>query len=552
MSAFEISSSFIDQLAVLEPTDATLLGVHGHDHEWGDQSPDGVEALASLWSSTRAEVAPHISDPDPWQRHAARVLTAWLDSKIVGYEAGDTYRSVNHTYSTFQVLRDTFDQMDRSTKEAWENICSRLEGFTDVLRDYRATLEVGRQRELVQSARQIESVAQQARALASETSAFSVLPGQMAQAGFDLSDRLASAIVAARGGAGEFAAYLESDYMPSAEPDDGVGAERYFRGVDYFLGTKLDPAETYAWGWEEVARLRSAMAEVAKDIVPDGSVAAAIDLLENDPARAVDGTAAFAEFVRERQRMAVADLDGAHFDVPEAGKTITINIAPASVPPGAWYIPATEDNSRPGGVWYAFADRHVLPLYQEVSTAYHEGFPGHHLQFAVVADLRQHLSRAHRTIIWYAGYGEGWALYAERLMHELGYFEKPDYVMGFLVSQLFRACRVVVDIGCHLGYRIPEGASVGAGEVWSYERAVEMMHDIARAPAELATSEVKRYLGWPAQAISYKVGERAILGLREDERRRLGSAFDLKEFHAKVLGHGEVRLDMLTEVVGAG
>jgi len=130
MNAFEISSSFIDQLAVLEPTDATLLGVHGHDHEWGDQSPDGVEALASLWSSTRAEVAPHISDPDPWQRHAALVLTAWLDSKIVGYEAGDNYRSVNHTYSTFQVLRDTFDQMDRSTKEAWENICSRLEGFT--------------------------------------------------------------------------------------------------------------------------------------------------------------------------------------------------------------------------------------------------------------------------------------------------------------------------------------------------------------------------------------------------------------------------------------
>jgi uncharacterized protein (DUF885 family) len=110
----------------------------------------------------------------------------------------------------------------------------------------------------------------------------------------------------------------------------------------------------------------------------------------------------------------------------------------------------------------------------------------------------------------------------------------------------------VVDIGCHLGYRIPEQAPLGAGEVWSYERAVEMMHDIARAPAELATSEVKRYLGWPAQAISYKVGERAILGLREDERRRLGSAFDLKEFHAKVLGHGEVRLDMLTEVVGAG
>lgn len=133
-------------------------------------------------------------------------------------------------------------------------------------------------------------------------------------------------------------------------------------------------------------------------------------------------------------------------------------------------------------------------------------------------------------------------------MDELGYFERPEYLLGMLGAQQLRACRVVIDIGCHLGYRIPDRALVGAGDLWSYEHGVETLHRVAGLPRDGSESELKRYLGWPGQAISYKVGERTILDLREAVRLREGSKFNLKEFHRKLLGWGEVRLDYLREL----
>jgi uncharacterized protein (DUF885 family) len=180
-----------------------------------------------------------------------------------------------------------------------------------------------------------------------------------------------------------------------------------------------------------------------------------------------------------------------------------------------------------------------------VSTAYHEGFPGHHLQVGTSMAQQENLTRAHRLLIWYSGYGEGWALYTERLMDELGYFERPEYLLGYYSSQQLRACRVVIDIGCHLGLALPDDALVNPGGRWDYQTAVDVLHQVAAQPREVSESEAKRYLGWPGQAISYKVGERTILSLRDEAKRKQGSAFDLKEFHRSLLAGGEVRLDYL-------
>ncbi len=133
-------------------------------------------------------------------------------------------------------------------------------------------------------------------------------------------------------------------------------------------------------------------------------------------------------------------------------------------------------------------------------------------------------------------------------MDELGYFDQPHYLLGMLSAQQLRACRVVIDIGCHLGLRIPETAAIGPGENWGYDSAVEMLNRVAGIPLDISHSEVKRYLGWPGQAISYKVGERQILAIREEARRAQGSSFNLKEFHRTLLGWGEVRLDYLEEL----
>ena len=212
---------------------------------------------------------------------------------------------------------------------------------------------------------------------------------------------------------------------------------------------------------------------------------------------------------------------------------MTVNLVPPGAALGAYYMQPSEDFTRPGGIWYSFGERDQIPLWGEVSTAYHEGFPGHHLQMGIAMAQAANLTRAHRLMIWYSGYGEGWALYTERLMDELGFFEKPEYLLGMYGAQQMRACRVVVDIGLHLGFDIPAHGPINPGQAWDYDAAIQMMHQVAALPIDVATSEVIRYLGWPAQAPSYKVGEREILAIREEAKKR--SDYDQKEFHRTLL-----------------
>ncbi|MGH9198932.1 MAG: DUF885 domain-containing protein, partial [Acidimicrobiia bacterium] len=353
-----------------------------------------------------------------------------------------------------------------------------------------------------------------------------------------LAPRVEAAIEIGRREASRFADYLVGTYLPNAKEDDGVGAEIYVAAADTFLGMMIDPIEIYEWGWEEVGRLERAMSDAAHQIDPERSVDEVIEMLEADPAYASSSQEAFAEFVQQRLDQALGQLDGVHFDVPSEIRTVTVNLVPPGAALGAYYLQPTEDFTRPGGVWYSHGERQQIPLWSEVSTAYHEGFPGHHLQVGTAMTLKENLSRAHRVWIWYSGYGEGWALYTERLMDELGFFERPEYLLGMLASQQLRACRVVIDIGCHLGLRIPAQSAFAPGEIWGYDAAVETLHKVAGIPLDVSHSEIKRYLGWPGQAISYKVGEREILLLRQEARDRDGSRFDLKDFHRRLLGWG--------------
>jgi uncharacterized protein (DUF885 family) len=543
---FEISDRFTDELAALAPILATSAGVTGHDHECTDYSPDGVAARAELCRVTKAELAPHLGHGDETQAFAAKVLTGWLDEQLEKFEAHEWRRDMNHVWSPFQNMRDVFDVMGKETPEQWDAIASRLEGFPAMLEGYRQCLEVGVGAGDTVAMRQAESVVEQAEAAASEGSRFLGLLERARVTGTDV-ERVQKGVEATRAANAEFAAWLRDDYLPVARTDDSVGREEYLRGADEYLGMTIDPEETYEWGWDEVHRLRSEMAATASEIDSDMSIAQVIELLETDPGRAAATREEFVEFVSGIQQQAISQLAGDHFDVPEELRVVTVNIAPPGGPLGAWYVGPSEDFERPGSIWYAPGGRAMLPYWQEVSTAYHEGFPGHHLQVGTAVLERDKLSRFHRVAIWYSGAGEGWALYAERLMDELGFFEKPEYRLGLLASQLFRSVRVVVDIGCQLELTIPDHAPLDAGEVWNYERAVDYMHEIGLQARDVAESEVKRYLGWWGQAISYKVGEREILGMRERARARSG--FDQKEFHRKVLEAGAIRLDHLHDVM---
>ena len=543
---FEISDRFTDRLAALAPILATNVGITGHDDECTDYSPAGVAARAALCRETKEELAPHLGHADETQAFASMVLTGWLDEQLDKFEAQDWRRDINHVWSPFQNMRDVFDVMGKETPEQWDAIASRLEGFPGMLEGYRQCLEIGLGAGDTAASRQAESVMEQAEAAASEGSRFLGLLEQARAAGFD-TGRVERGVEATRAANGEFAAWLRESYLPAAREEDAVGREEYLRGADEFLGMTIDPEETYEWGWDEVHRLRSEMAATASEIDPEMSIAQVIELLETDPGRAAASRAEFVDFVSGIQQQAISQLAGEHFDVPAELRVVTVNIAPPGGPLGAWYVGPSEDFVRPGSIWYAPGERERLPYWQEVSTAYHEGFPGHHLQVGTAVMERDKLSRFHRIAIWYSGAGEGWALYAERLMDELGFFEKPEYRLGLLASQLFRSVRVVVDIGCQLDLPIPQSAPLHPGQVWSYELAVDYMDEVGLQARDVAKSEVKRYLGWWGQAISYKVGEREILEMRERARSRSG--FDQKEFHRKMLEAGAIRLDHLHDVM---
>jgi uncharacterized protein (DUF885 family) len=220
-------------------------------------------------------------------------------------------------------------------------------------------------------------------------------------------------------------------------------------------------------------------------------------------------------------------------------------IAPTS-DGGIYYTGPSEDFSRPGRMWWAVpAGVETFATWQEVTTVYHEGVPGHHLQIGQTAARAGLLNRWQRLLAWCSGHGEGWALYAERLMDELGYLDDPGDKLGMLDSQAFRALRVVVDIGMHLELKIPAGNPFGfhPGQRWTPELGWEFLRAHCSVPDESLRYELNRYLGWPGQAPSYKVGERIWLQARADAQARKGADFDLKAFHRTALDLGCIGLD---------
>jgi uncharacterized protein (DUF885 family) len=544
---YPLSAGIVDDIAALWPDVATYIGIHDHDARWPDLSPEGAaDSMATLRGLRRAVGALPSAD-DRWSELAIAVNLETLNDELEPLEHGDYLADLNSIASPLQSLRDTFDQMPTATTEDFENICARLEGLEAALGGYRATLALGTESGRVAAIRQVEEAARQAGIHASSQSALADLTTQYTRSPVDdsrLANRLERAVTSAKAAFGEFSNYLQHTYSAHARLEDPVGEERYLRAARRFLGTDIDPPHMYEWAWDEVADLRNQMQGVATQIAGEASVSAALDILTTDPDRAAPDPAAFRAQMSDLLSAALDQLAGTHFDVPDQIRTVDVKLTPAGGPIGASYVSPSEDFTRPGTVWWSLDGAGPVPLFDQVTTAYHEGFPGHHLQSGIQISLSDRLSRLHRVWTWLPGIGEGWALYAERLMDELGYLDKVDYRFGLLAAQMLRACRVVLDLGIHLRYRIPDNQSFRPGEPWTFESAVEFLMTDAALGANYAADEVVRYMGWPGQAISYRFGERFLIESRDEMRRRQGDAFDLKAFHARVLEVGPVGIDL--------
>ena len=547
---FLLADRYVDQLAALQPMLATQMGVPGFDGQWGVQDPSGWQDIGALFKRTLSA----IEALPPSDRHrdqlGRRVLKDHLSGRVERIEHGHPLQDLNNIASPVQGFRETFDLMPKVSADDWELIASRLSSLHGAVDGYIESLSEGRRRGLAAARRQVEACIEQCWVNSGSGSFFYQLSAGAhdAQVPDALQAEVDTGAAAARLAYAHLANYLEDEYLPDSVEADGVGLERYRRASRHFLLTEIDHEAVYHWAWQEVAALRAQMVEVGRQIDPALGFQEIVQLLKTGADYVVSSEAEFLSQMRQCQMDALDQLDGTVFDVPVPIKQIDVQIAPPGTTLGAYYIQPSEDFSRAGSVWYAkLTDTSVYPLFDEVTTAYHEGFPGHHLQIGVQMCLGDELTRAHRLAIWYDGYGEGWALYAERLMDELGFINRPEYRFGLLCSQLMRACRVVIDIGMHLGMIIPKDAVFHSGDIWTFDLAVEMLRDYGLMSPVGARSEVTRYLGWPAQAISYKVGEQFILDLRAQAEHE--AWFTLKEFHRRILVSGPVGLDHLKELI---
>jgi uncharacterized protein (DUF885 family) len=265
---------------------------------------------------------------------------------------------------------------------------------------------------------------------------------------------------------------------------------------------------------------------------------------------AVEGVEAIRERLQAMMDEAIDALDGTHFDLAEPVRRVEAMIAPPGSAAAPYYTRPAQDFSRPGRTWLPTLGRTRFPLWDLISTWYHEGVPGHHLQLAQWAYVAPQLSTYQASVGSVGANAEGWALYAERLMDELGYLTDTGARLGYLDAQQMRAIRVVIDIGMHLELPVPddaEGAFAGhRGEPWTPELARAFFGAYCGRDPAFLDSELVRYLGLPGQAISYKLGERAWLAGREAARAARGADFDLKAWHMAALSQGSLGLDDLT------
>ncbi len=546
MSVFDLSSALVDAVAAASPVRATFWGVPGHDHRWDDLSPEGDAARAALFAdfAARADALP--APTSDRERLATLVLRDFLRLEQDALAHHDSAVDLNILASPPQLMPMALDTMDTASAEGKAAAVARLHGLGAALAGYQRTLQAGLDRGQQVARRQVEAVVNQCEVQAGPESGLRALAERL---GAPAAGDAAASAYASLG------AWLTASYLPRSTPVDAFGPERYARAARRFVGAELDLAETYAWGWREVSTIFRHMQADAARIAQDLSVSEVLERLRTDPAFASEDPVSFLATMRAHQDIALA-LVADEFDIPEPLRTLTVQAAPPGGAPGAYYMPPSEDLTRPGAVWYSgLPSEGPVALFDQISTAYHEGFPGHHLQCGLQVALAEDLSRLHRVAYGYSGFAEGWALYAEQRMDELGAYTEPSWRLGMWSNQMARACRVVVDIGLHLELPIPADVqellpgdtTLPPGGAWTFERAVHLMENYGGLTHARSESEVTRYLGWPGQAISYKVGQRAMLQLREDFRARHGD--DLRTFHARVLATGNVALDALPGLV---
>ena len=545
-----LADQYLQDFCALEPSYATYYGQAGHDHELPDLSPDGVAARVDLARLALAAIERAQAD-DVEDRRCADLAIDRLGLDVEQFEAGEHLRALRSSGSPVQGLRECFDLMPTETEEHWATVVQRMNAVPEAYRQYRASLEAGMSVGLMAPVRQALACASQLSTWAgAEPGAVAWFDSFIAPGPELLQQQLHAAAQRASAGLADTATWLRTVYASAAEGTaDAVGGERYRLQARVFLGAVVDATEAYDWGWGELERIETDMRATADEILPGESLPDVFAHLDRY-GPAIEGEQNLRSFLQDLVDHTIDALGSEHFTIPEPLRRCEVMLAPPG-PAAQYYTPPTPDFSRPGRTWNPTNGRTHFPIWNEVSTCYHEAVPGHHLQLAQWVHRADQLSR-YQSGVEVSGTIEGWALYAERLMDELGYLTDPGRRLGYLVAQQLRATRVIVDIGMHHELTFPAGQPFHAGEEMTAELGREFLRAHAGSNMDFLESEWLRYLGLPGQAISYKLGERVWRDGREAARRRVtsqGRTFDLRAWHAEALDMGSVGLDALAAVL---
>jgi uncharacterized protein (DUF885 family) len=539
----QIAEQWVDSLVALDPTVGTYIGRPAAGSGFADYSPDGharyVQAATETIRDLDATAA--VDDID---RVTRTDLRSSLALELESTAAGLQLRDLNVIASPAQAIREVFDLMPTGTVEDWRDISARLAAVPAAIDGYIQTLALGIERGVTPARRQVLEVLGQARRNAANDGFFAHFAAEAAldtgSLPASLATDLGSGARAAATAYDTLATFLSDDLAPRATEQDAVGRDHYALSSRRFLGATIDLDETYEWGIQELARMVEEQESIARQIKPGASVLEAIEFLDGDPARKLHGTDALQRWMQETSDRAVAELGETQFDIPEEIRRLECMIAPTQEG-GIYYTGPTDDFSRPGRMWWSVpVGVTEFDTWRELTTVYHEGIPGHHLQIGQAVYNRAKLNTWRRQLAGTSGHAEGWALYAERLMEQLGYLDDPADRLGMLDGQRMRAARVVLDIGVHLGKTVPDGS-----QTWTAEYALDFLGRNVNMNAGFVRFEVNRYLGWPGQAPSYKVGQRIWEQLRDEAQAREGETFNIKEFHRRALDLGGVGLDTL-------
>ncbi|MFZ4155115.1 DUF885 domain-containing protein [Streptomyces pseudogriseolus] len=551
----QVADAYVDELIALDPITGTYLGVKESSSRLPDLSPAGQEAFAELQRATlaRLDEAERLPGADSdAERRCARLLRERLTAELAVHEADEHVRAVGNLGTIAHAVREVFTVTPAETEEDWGAIGERLRAVPAALAGHRESLALGLERKLYAAPRPTQTFVGQLGEWVDTGEGRGWFEDFAADGPDTLRAELDEAARAATAAVAELRDWLRDVYAPAvADAPNTVGRERYARWSRYYNGTDLDLDEAYAYGWSEYFRLLGEMKKEAEKILPGAETPWVALAHLDEHGRHIEGVDEVRDWLQGLMDQAIDRLDGTHFDLAERVRKVESRIAPAGSAAAPYYTQPSEDFSRPGCTWLPTMGLTRFPVYDLVSTWYHEGVPGHHLQLAQWVHVAENLSRYQATVGMVSANCEGWALYAERLMDELGFLTDAEERLGYLDAQMMRATRVIVDIGMHLELEIPADSPFHPGERWTPELAQEFFGAHSSRPADFVESELTRYLTIPGQAIGYKLGERAWLLGREKARQRHGDAFDLKAWHMAALSQGSLGLDDLVDELAA-